>query len=101
MAFMITRGQVGDFEKWKAMFDADPPRAREHATGYRVMRALDEPGVVAVEVEFPSDEAAREGRRRLVESGVLERLGGVVGPTIVEQVDAAGAATRERGQTAL
>lgn len=89
MAFMVTRGDVGDYEQWKQMFDADPPKAREHATGYRVLRALDEPGVVVVEVEFPTDEAAREGRRRLLESGVLDRLSGVVGPTILEQVDAA------------
>jgi hypothetical protein len=89
MAFMLTRGNVGDYEQWKSMFDADRPRAREHASGYRILRALDEPGVVVIEVEFPSDETAREGRRRLVESGVLERFSGVVGPTIVEQVDSA------------
>ena len=89
MAFMVTRGDVGDYEQWKRMFDADSPKAREHATGYRVLRALDEPGVVVIEVEFPTGDAAREGRRRLVESGVLDRLSGVVGPTIVEQVDAA------------
>jgi hypothetical protein len=89
MALMITRGNVGDYEQWKAMFDADRPNAREHATGYRILRALDEPGVVFIEVEFPSHETAREGRRRLVESGVLERFTGVVGPTIVEQADAA------------
>ena len=89
MAFMVTRGNVGDYEQWKAMFDADRPGAREHATAYRVLRALDEPGVVVIEVEFPSEETAREGRRRLVDSGVLERFSGVVGPTVVEQVDAA------------
>jgi hypothetical protein len=89
MAFMITRADVGDYEQWKPMFDADRPGAREHATGYRVLRALDEPGVVVIEVEFPSGETAREGRRRLIESGVLERFNSVVGPTIVEQVDAA------------
>ena len=89
MAFMVTRGTVGDYETWKPMFDADSPGAREHATGYRVLRALDEPGVVLIEVEYPSDQAAREGRRRLVESGVLDRLNDVAGPTIVEQAEAA------------
>lgn len=89
MAFMVTRGNVGDYEAWKPMFDADRPRAREHATGYRVLRALDEPGVVLIEVEYPSDEAAREGRRRLIDSGVLDRFNDVAGPTIVEQADAA------------
>ena len=89
MAFMVTRGRVGDYEQWKPMFDADRPKAREHATGYRVLRALDEPGVVLIEVEYPSDEAAREGRRRLIDSGVLDRFNDVAGPTIVEQADAA------------
>jgi hypothetical protein len=31
----------------------------------------------------------REGRDRLVSSGVLDRLSGVIGPTIVEQADTA------------
>lgn len=89
MAFMVTRLEVADFEQWKPSFDADPPKAREHASGYRLLRGLEEPGVVIVEVEFPSEEAAREGRDRLFSSGVLDRLSGVVGPTIVEQADAA------------
>jgi hypothetical protein len=88
MAFMVTRGEVGDYEAWKQMFDADPPKAREHASGYRVLRGIDEPGTVIIEVEFPTEEAAREGRRRLVDSGVLERFEHV-GPTVVEQADAA------------
>ena len=88
MAFMVTRGEVGDYEAWKQMFDADPPKAREHASGYRVLRGIDEPGTVIIEVEFPTEEAAREGRRRLVDSGVLERFEHV-GPTVVEQTDAA------------
>ena len=87
MAFMVTRGEVGDYDAWKAMFDTDPPRAREHATGYRVLRGIDEPGTVVVEVEYPDEETAREGRRRLMESGVLERFEHV-GPTLVEQADA-------------
>jgi hypothetical protein len=89
MPFMITRGEVGDYGAWKQMFDADPPNAREHASGYRVLRGVEEPNTVIVEVEFPSTEAAIEGRDRLVASGVLDRLPQVVGPTIVEQADAA------------
>lgn len=88
MPFMVTRGEVGDYEAWKQMFDADPPNAREHASGYRVLRGIDEPGTVIIEVEFPTEEAAREGRRRLVDSGVLERFEHV-GPTVVEEADAA------------
>lgn len=89
MAFMVTRLEVADFDRWKPIFDADPPTAREHANGYRVLRGIEEPGLVIVEVEFPSEETAREGRDRLASSGVLDRLSGVVGPTLVEQADAA------------
>lgn len=89
MALMVTRIEVANYDQWKPVFDADPPKAREHASGYRLLRGLEDPGVVIVEVEFPSEEAAREGRDRLVSSGVLDRLGGVVGPTLVEQTDAA------------
>ena len=38
MPTMLTRIKIADFEEWKAMFDSDPPRAREHATGWRVLR---------------------------------------------------------------
>ena len=88
MAFLVTRVEVGDYANWKQMFDADPPKAREHASGYRVLRGVDEPDTVVVEVEFPTEEAAHEGQRRLMASGVLERFEHV-GPTIVEQADVA------------
>ena len=87
MAIMVTRGEIGDYQTWKQVFDADPPKAREHASRYRVLRGVDEPGTVIIEVEFPTVEAAREGRRRLVDSGVLQRFEHV-GPTIVEEADA-------------
>jgi hypothetical protein len=87
MAFMVTKGKVGNYEEWKPVFDSDPPNAREHASGYRVLRGTEDPNEVVVIVEFPSDEAAREGRDRLVSSGVLERLSEVSGPTLVAQAD--------------
>jgi hypothetical protein len=88
MTYMVMRGQVGDFEEWKARFDSDPPRARESASGYTVLRNADDPGEVFVQVEFPTREDAEEGRRRLVESGVLERLEEHAGPTLCERVEA-------------
>jgi hypothetical protein len=88
MALMVTRIKVADFDEWKAMFDTDPPRAREKATGYRILRGVEDPGEVYVQVEFPSDDAAREARGRLIASGVLDRLVEHHGPTLVEEADA-------------
>ena len=91
MAFMLTRAQVGDYDSWKSMFDADPPGARQSATGYRVFRSADDPGEVFIAVEFASREDAEEGRERLVQSGVLERFPDRSGPTVAELVDATSA----------
>ena len=86
---MVTRIKVGDFDEWKAMFDSDPPRAREHATGWRVLRGVEDPNEVFIQVEFPSAELALDARQRLLESGVLERVHEVVAaPTLTEEADA-------------
>jgi hypothetical protein len=89
MPTMLTRIKISDFEEWKAMFDSDPPNAREHATGWRVLRCVEDPNEVIVQVEFPSAELALDARRRLVDSGVLERVREVVTPpTLTEEADA-------------
>jgi hypothetical protein len=36
-AFIITRIQTGDYERWRPMFDQDKPRARETALTQRVL----------------------------------------------------------------
>jgi hypothetical protein len=84
MTFMVTAGHVGNYETWREMFDQDPPRAREHATGHRVFQSVDDPNEVVVQVEFPSAEKANEGRERLLASGVLERLELRHGPTLID-----------------
>jgi hypothetical protein len=89
MPTLLTRIRIRDFDEWKAMFDSDPPRAREHATGWRILRGVEDPNEVTVEVEFPSAELALDARRRLFESGVLSRVRKVVsGPTLAEEADA-------------
>ena len=86
---MLTTIKISDFEEWKAMFDSDPPQAREHATGWRVLRGVEDPNEVIVQVEFPSAELALDARRRLLDSGVLERVRQVVSPpTVVDEADA-------------
>ena len=87
MAFMMTRGDVGNYDAWKAMFDQDPPRARTDASGWRIFRNVDKPGEIYIQVEFPSVEQAHAARERLVASGVLERFPDRHGPVVVEEAE--------------
>jgi hypothetical protein len=51
---------VLDYDRWKAAFDSDP-QGREQAgvRRYRVMRANDDPSLVAIDLEFDSDDEAQ------------------------------------------
>ena len=73
-AYVITRIHVGDYDKWRPMFEQDKPRAREHATVQRVLRSVDDPNHVFIYLEFASLEDAQEARRRLVESRRLSQI---------------------------
>jgi len=87
MPFLRTRLQVGDYEAWRPMFDQDAPGARRDAVHTRVLRNVDDPNEVFIEIEFATVDAARAARDRLVASGVLDRFADKSGPTVV--VDAA------------
>ncbi len=84
-AFIITRIQVGDYEAWRPMFDQDRPRAREKAKVQRIFRSVDDPNDVFIFLEFASVDDANEGRRRLMESGVLDRFEDKHGPNVVRE----------------
>jgi hypothetical protein len=60
---------VPDYEAWKAAFDADPlDRAGSGVLAYRVSRWVDDPGLVAVDLDFadrPTAERFRESLLRL------------------------------------
>jgi hypothetical protein len=84
-AFIITRIHVGDYDMWRPMFDQDRPQAREKATIERVFRKVDDPNHVFILLEFASVEDAEEARRRLAESGVLDRFEDKHGPNVVEE----------------
>jgi hypothetical protein len=84
-AFIITRIQVGDYETWRPMFDQDRPKAREKAKLQRVFRSVDDPNHVFILLEFDSVDDADESRRRLVESGVLDRFEDKQGPNVVQE----------------
>jgi hypothetical protein len=84
-AFIITRIQVGDYETWRPMFDQDRPGAREKAKLQQVFRSVDDPNHVFILLEFASVDDANESRRRLVESGVLDRFEDKHGPNVVQE----------------
>ena len=67
------------------MFDQDRPRAREKATVQRVLRRVEDPNHVFVFLEFESVEDANEAKRRLLESGVLDRFEDKHGPNVLEE----------------
>jgi hypothetical protein len=58
---------VPDYEAWKQAFDGDPVgRERSGVRRYRIMRALDDPNQVMIDLEFDTAEGARgllEGMR--------------------------------------
>lgn len=57
---------VGDYERWKAAFDSDPVGRREGGVRrYRVLRPVDDPGRVAIDLEFDDQTAAAAFGERL------------------------------------
>jgi hypothetical protein len=87
MAFILTRINVGDYERWKPMFDEDKPGARAAAKGHRILRNADEPNEVFVMVELASAEEAQAGRVTLLTSGVLDRFADKTEPKILEEAE--------------
>jgi hypothetical protein len=85
-AFIITRIHVGDYDRWRPMFDQDRPQAREKAKVQHIYRDVDDPSHVFIFLEFESTEHAREAQSRLVESGVLDRFDDKHGPNVVQEV---------------
>jgi hypothetical protein len=70
---------VPDYDTWKREgFDRDPIGREQHGVRrYRVLRLNDDPGVVAIELEFDDRSAAEAFAAALVEMwrGVRERFG--------------------------
>ena len=87
MAFMLTRIQVDDYDAWKPIFDSDPPGAREMAKGHRLLREVDAPNEVFIQVEFASADDAKAARERLLASGVLDRVTVKAGPAVAEEAE--------------
>jgi len=87
MAFMLTRINVGDYERWKPMFDQDTPGARSQAKGHRILRNAEHPAEVFLLIEYRSADDAKAGREKLLASGVLDRFEDKTLPKIVEEAE--------------
>jgi hypothetical protein len=82
-AFIITRIQTRDYDRWRPMFDQDQPRAREKAVVQRVLQSTDDANEVVIYLEYSNLEDANEARERLVSSGVLDRFDDTDGPNLL------------------
>ena len=87
MAFILSRLDVGDYDRWKTMFDKDEPGARSTAKEHRIFRNTENPGEVYIVIGFGSVDDAQEGRARLLASGVLDRFADKDLPKIVEEAE--------------
>jgi hypothetical protein len=59
---------IGDFEVWRSAFDADPVRRRDGGVRrYRILRPVDDPHYVKIDLEFDTQAGAEAFRGRLQE----------------------------------
>ena len=92
MTILRIEHAVSDFDTWKAAFDSDPAGRRQTGVRrYRIMRPVDDPHYVMIDLEFDSTtgaEALLDGMRQ-----VWRRVDGtlIVDPRaqIVEPVETA------------
>lgn len=69
---------VRDFDAWKQAFDRDPVgREQGGVRRYRVMRPVDDPNYVKVDLEFDSSDQAKAFRAALLE--LWDRVGSELG----------------------
>lgn len=84
---------ISSFAAWKAAFDADPVRREESGVRrYRIVRPMDDPNFVAVDLQFddaPHAEAFRDALEVLWKSPQAMALfdGGTPRVRIVEDVE--------------
>jgi hypothetical protein len=71
---------VGDFAAWKQAFDSDPiGRARMGVRRHEILRSLDDPNYVMVDLEVDTAERAEELRRALEELWHRVQAQGLIG----------------------
>lgn len=88
MTLVLTRIRVEDYDAWKSMFDAGRNTVRQAARGHRIVRSLDDPNEIFIQVAFDDVSDAEAAREQLRASGALDRVGLENGPTIAEVSEA-------------
>lgn len=77
--------ETADYDRWKSAFDSDPVGRRDGGVrAHRVMRWLDNPTHVGIDLEFDSAEEAESFHERL--KGLWQRVeaeGMITGPVAV------------------
>ena len=69
MPILQIEHRVRDYDAWKRAFDSDPVgRSQGGVRKHRIVRGVDDPNLVAIELEFDQAEAAESFR------GALEQL---------------------------
>ena len=66
MTILQLEHAISDYQLWKAAFDRDPVK-RQHSgvRGHHVLRPVDDPNYVVVDLEFDDAEQARAFRHKL------------------------------------
>ena len=82
---------VPDFDAWKAAFDSDPlGRERSGVRRYRILRPIDDPNYVLVDLEFDNPNDAETMRVALTEMWRRVEAEGLIGnqrAQIIETVE--------------
>lgn len=69
---------LSDYEKWKEAFDKDPIGRRDHGVrAHRILRSVDDPSFVAVDLELGDGEQADSLRDALTD--LWDRAGAEIG----------------------
>jgi hypothetical protein len=84
MTVMLTRIQVDDYDAWKSMFDEARTTIRQQAKGHRIVRGVENPDEIFIQVEFESVADAKAAREQLMASGFMDRVKVQNGPTVAE-----------------
>lgn len=88
MAFLVGVFE-GDYDAWKQRFDTDPLGRKQVAKGHTLLRAIDNPNLFFLRLEFESAQQARAFQAKVRGSDVLDGLTLQVQPTAAELVDEA------------
>lgn len=78
MTVLQIEHRVRDYEEWKRAFDSDPVgREQGGVRQHRIVRGVDDPNFVAIELEFDDADAAERFREAL--SRLWDRVGSDLG----------------------